>query len=94
MASRDVSAVFDAEVYFHSEIAEARRKGFELQVGVGRKGVRARLVPWSSSARAACALINAGSFESRCEIPEGGDGLDALRETIRAVLDHAKQALA
>lgn len=86
--------IFRADVVFSSEVAEARRHGFDLQVGVGQKGVRACLIPWSSSARAACALIGAASFESRCEIPPGGDGMDALRETIRAVLDHAKQAMA
>lgn len=86
--------IFRADVVFASEVAEAERQGFDLQVGTGRKGVRACLVPQSSSARAACAVLGAASFESRCEVPPGGDGLDALRETIRSVLDHAKQAMA
>lgn len=86
--------VFRMDDYFASEVREARRKGFELQVGVGQKGVRACLVPLSSSARAACHSKGAGSFEARCLVPEGEDGLDAMREAIRAVLEHAKQALA
>lgn len=93
MGSRDVQ-VFKAEAFFASEIREARRKGFELQVGVGRKGVRARLLPLTPSSRAACHAINAGSFEARCEVPPGEDGLDVLRDTIRAVLEHAETALA
>lgn len=86
--------VFSADEFFASEIAEARRAGFELQIGVGQKGVRACAVPWSSSSRAACHARGAGSFEARCVVPEGDDGIDAIREAIRAVLDHAKQAIA
>lgn len=87
-------AIFRAEDVFRAEIREAERRGFELQVGVGRVGVRARLLPVTSQARAACAVIDAGSFEARCPVPEGADGLDVLRDTIRALFEHAQAELA
>lgn len=87
-------SIFKAEDYFASELREAKRKGFELQIAVGQVGVRARLVPLVPSTVAACHAIGAGSFEARCPVPEGENGLDAMRDVIRAVLDHAAQVLA
>lgn len=92
-ASADKLQIFKAETFFASEIKEARRKGFELQVGVGRKGVRARLVPVAPFAIAACHARGAGSFESRCEIPPGGDGMDGVREVIRAAFEEMERVL-
>lgn len=82
---------------FGSELAEARRLGFQLQLLADEPGiVAARLVPVTSRARAACRHQGEGvkAIQAHVALGEGEERLDALRDTIRKALELAREALA
>lgn len=75
---------------FASEMREAARLGFKLQIAPDPKNARVRLVPDSLHARTLCKRHDAGYIEARCPILSEDERLDAVRESIAEALTLAK----
>lgn len=88
---------FKATDIFRSEIAEATRLGFRLQLLPDQPGiVAARLVPATPRARAACFQKDDGvkAIQAHVALEHERDRLDATRDTIRKAFELAREALA
>lgn len=89
-------AVADLGQVFRSEIKAAKQLGFELQCHLGERSVAARMQPRSPRAANVCRLASGKpgqAIESTAWVDESGDQMDALRDTIRSVLERAKELM-
>lgn len=79
---------------FASEITEARRLGFQLQVMVSEPGIAAaRLTPQTERALQLCKQNDgAGAIEATCAVEDEANRLDITRDTIRTALQMARDA--
>lgn len=88
---------------FASELADARRLGFRLQVNIveppavgGSFAVAVRAMPATPRATAAVAAATGGEFggiEATANVDDGQDVADALRLCIAVVLDRAREVI-
>lgn len=76
---------------FASEMREAARLGFKLQIAPDPKNARVRLVPDSLHAKTLCKRHDAGYIEARCPVQSEDDRLDAIGESIAEALALARQ---
>lgn len=83
---------------FASEIAEAKRLGFEVQVAQGDASLAVRLVPVTLKAKRAAAIAapdrSTPLIEATCVMHNREELLDRMAETLGAALGLARDALA
>jgi hypothetical protein len=82
---------------FRHELTMAQTMGFELQCRITDGAVAARMQPRTDRAHQACAQASgkAGqAIESSAPVEEGHAPAEVLRDTIRSVLDRAREVMA
>lgn len=90
-------ALIQGLALFSSEVAEAKRLGFELQANNGQLSVAARAQPVSEPAVAACTRASGKqgqAIEAVRAIESEDQRLDALRDCIKSVLTMANEVMA
>lgn len=91
------STILAGRLLFATEIAAARRLGFELQFLVEPDAAFARAQPVTARARAACRRATGTpnqAVQAHCHYSDDADVPDALRQAIGAALDLARAAVA
>jgi hypothetical protein len=87
------TTVVSAATLFRSEIVEAQRLGFQLQVNLNAGQVTARMQPRTPSAHAACERATGKTnqaIEASQPVGHPTQQADCLREAIAAALGMAK----
>jgi hypothetical protein len=86
-----------AAILFRSELAEAKRLGFQLQVRTDAGQVTARMQPRTPSAHAACERATGKTnqaIEASQPVGHPGQTADCLREAIHSAVLMAKDVIA
>jgi hypothetical protein len=84
---------------FAAEGAEARRLGFEMRLlhDEDERIVRIRLTPQNERLRARCIILSAGegdAIEAGCNYTAADNVADVIRDTVRVVLERAREVTA